>query len=79
MKVRELVKWLEQFQDQDATVEVIEHRSGSDYYDQGGTCHSVPFDPARHADYRDLRGNPYIKPDNPSYVARTLLLGEFDA
>lgn len=79
MKVRELVQWLAAFEDQDADVEVVQHSSGIGYYDQGGNARVVKFDPARHADYTDLRGNPHIKPDAPYYNARTLLLGELDA
>ncbi len=79
MKVRELVEWLAAFEDQDAEVEVVQHTQGSGYYDQGGTAASVPFDPTRHAEYTDLRGNPHIKPDWPSYEARMLLLGEMNA
>ncbi len=79
MKVRELVEWLAAFEDQDAEVEVVQHTNGSGYYDQGGTAASVPFDPTRHAEYTDLRGNPHIKPDAPYYEARMLLLGEMNA
>jgi hypothetical protein len=78
MKVREMAAWLAQFEDQDAEVEVVSHTSSGSYYEQGGTATSAPFDPAKHADYTDLRGNPYIKPDSPSYNARTLLLGELN-
>ena len=79
MKVRELVQWLAAFEDQDAEVEVVQHSSGSGYYEQGGTASVVKFDPAEHADYTDLRGNPHIKPDAPYFEARTLLLGEMNA
>ncbi len=78
MKVRELIEWLTAFEDQDAEVEVVQHFSGKNYYDQGGYVRAVPFDPNRYATYTDLRGNPFIKPDAPYYEARTLLLGEFD-
>ena len=79
MKVRELVQWLAAFEDQDAEVEVVQHTHGSGYYDQGGTAAEVPFDPARHVEYNDLRGNPHIEPDAPYYERRTLLLGEMNA
>lgn len=76
MKVRELVQWLAEFEDQDADVEVVSHTSGTGHYDQGGNASLVAFDPSKHADYTDLRENPHIKPDAPYYNARTLLLGE---
>jgi hypothetical protein len=79
MKVKELVEWLAAFEDQDAEVEVVRHTHGSGYYDQGGNASSVPFDPASHVEYTDLRGNQFVKPDAPHYNARTLLLGELNA
>ena len=50
MTVNELVTWL-LTQDQGAIVEVLEHKTGTGYYDQGGTTHSVNFDPKLHSDY----------------------------
>ncbi len=79
MKVRELIEWLSAFEDQDAEVEVVRHSSGTNYYEQGGTCSAVSFDPSKHTEYIDLRGNPFIKQDSPCYNARTLLLGELNA
>jgi hypothetical protein len=79
MKVRELVEWLAAFEDQDADVEVVQHTIGTGYYDQGGNASMVAFDPSRHAEYIDMRGNPHVKPDAPYYNARTLLLGELNA
>ena len=79
MKVRELITLLADFEDQDAEVEVVEHSSGTGYYDQGGNACLARFDPAKHMSYTDLRGNPHVKPDAPYYNARTLLLGEIDA
>ena len=78
MKVKELVQWLAAFEDQEADVEVVSHTRGTSYYDQGGNASAAVFDPEKHATYTDLRGNPHIKPDAPSYNARTLLLGELD-
>jgi hypothetical protein len=75
MKVKELVEWLSAFGDQDADVEVVRHTNGSGYYDQGGNASQVKFDPAYHAEYTDMRGNQFVKPDAPHYNARTLLLG----
>ena len=79
MKVKELVQWLSSFEDQDAEVEVVQHSRGSDHYEQGGTASVVKFDPLRHTDYTDMRGNPHVKPDASYYNARTLLLGEMNA
>ena len=75
MRVREFIEWLAQFPDQDATVEVLECRQGSPYVQQGGVTSSVEFDPEKHAEYTDLRGNPWIKDDAPYKDAHTLLLG----
>ena len=75
MRVREFIEWLAQFPDQDATVEVLECRPGSPYFQQGGVTSSVEFDPEKHAEYTDLRGNPWIKDDDPYKDAHTLLLG----
>ena len=79
MKVKELVDWLAAFDDQDADVEVVQHTSGTGYYDQGGNASLVAFDPSKNAEYTDMRGNPHVKPDAPYYNARTLLLGELNA
>lgn len=73
MLVSEFIEWLKE-QDQGATVEVVVHKSGSGYYDQGGNASTEAFAP-EHSDYTDHRGNPYIKPHCPSYNTRTLLLG----
>lgn len=75
MRVREFIEWLSQFPDQDATIEVLECRPGALYGEQGGVTSSVYFDPEKHAEYTDLRGNPWIKDDAPYKDARTLLLG----
>jgi hypothetical protein len=80
MKVHELIAWLQAFEDQDATVRVVQHStSGCGYYEQGGTASVVDFDPAQHAGYTDLRGNQFVKPHDIYYNARTLLLGEMNA
>ena len=78
MQVKELVKWLSEFPDQEATVEVILHMQGSGYYDQGGNATCVVFDPEKHVNYTDFRGNTYA--ENSRWKnSRTLLLGEIDA
>ncbi len=78
MKVRELIEWLHRFEDQDAEVKVVSHTGGTGYYDQGGNAARTSFDPERHAEYTDLRGNPFVKSTDPRFGARTLLLGEID-
>ena len=66
------------FPDQDADVEVLYHTSGTGHYDQGGNAGPVPIDPAIHAEYTDLRGNPHIKPSESYFNRRTLLLGSMN-
>lgn len=78
MKVRELIKWLQAFGDQDADVEIIEHTSGSNVYEQGGSIVQAVFDPAVHAEYSDMRGNQFVPPGAPYADKRTLLLGAFN-
>ena len=75
MTVKELAEWLKAFPDQDATVEVIVHERGTGYYDQGGNAHTEPFNPERHIEYTDMRGNQFVTPDKPYFNSRTLLLG----
>jgi hypothetical protein len=79
MKVREFVQWLAAFHDQDADVEVVRHTRGTGYYDQGGNASAELFDPEKHAEYTDLRGNPHVAPGAPWENAHTLLLGELNA
>ena len=74
MTVSQLIEWLKT-QDQDATVNVIQHKSGGGYYLQGGTAQEVPFSPEL-SEYIDMRGNEFVTPDKPYYNERTLLLGE---
>lgn len=44
MLVPEFIEWLKT-QDQTAVVKVLQHTSGSGYYDQGGWTSEVDFDP----------------------------------
>jgi len=82
MIVAELIEWLKD-QDQGATVTVVAHSLGTDYYGPSGSEHytvegkveEVEFDPGEHFQYRDLRGNKSITPDMPYYNRRYLLLG----
>jgi hypothetical protein len=73
MLVSELIEWL-RTQDQGATVEVIEHEDSHSYYRQGGQAAPVVFDPAKHTEYTDMRGNAFAA-GKPYENARTLLLG----
>lgn len=73
MTVREFIKWLET-QDQDATVEVVYHTAGRGYYDQGGNVTTREFDPSL-SEYTDFRGNQFVKPEDPRFNKRTLLIG----
>jgi hypothetical protein len=74
MKVRELIAWLQAFPDQDATVEVLHCTTGQPYYQQGGVTGAVEFDPEKHAEYTDMRGNQWAK-GKPWENSHTLLLG----
>lgn len=75
MKVRELIEWLQAFEDQEATVRVLHCESGSGYYQQGGVTHAVEFSPEDHVDYSDFRGNKFVEESSPWYNSRTILLG----
>ena len=61
MTVSQLIEWLKT-QDQDATVEVVQHKSEGGYYQQGGTVRIVQFSPEL-SEYTDTRGNIFITPD----------------
>lgn len=72
MTVAQMIEWLKT-QDQGATVEVVV----ADYCSFGGDAdpRAVDFDPDEHADYADMRNNPFAK-GQPYANTRTLLLGE---
>jgi len=71
MTVAELIEWLKT-QDQGATVFVPVGERG---YGWSGDSYSlVEFTP-EHAEYTDLRGNPFVKPDAPHFDTRSLNLG----
>lgn len=78
MNVSELIEWLREFPDQEAEVFIVEHTSGSGYYDQGGNCTEEPFNPVQHHCYTDMRNNPFISKDAPYHEKRFLLLGATD-
>ena len=52
MTVAEFIEW-RKTQDQSAEVWVIEHASGTGYYDQGGRARQGVFDPTKHAEHSD--------------------------
>ncbi len=74
MKVRELIEWLQKFDDQEATVEVLHCQPASGYYMQGGETSTVEFDPDLHAEYIDMRENQFAV-GTPWGEKHTLLLG----
>lgn len=75
MNVRDFAALLAAYPDQDATVDVLEHTPGRSYYSQGGDVKTVEFDPTKHMEYVDMRGNPHVKPDRLCYNRRYLFLG----
>lgn len=74
MKVHELVAWLQEFEDQEAEVEVLHCQRDGGYYAQGGVTGRVKFNPERHIEYTDYRDNPFAV-GQPWAQERTLLLG----
>ena len=72
MTVAELREWLAT-QDQEATVEIVAHTGNMEYL--GDTFGVREFDPEEHVDYTDLRGNQFVKEDDPRFGSRSLLLG----
>jgi len=78
MNVKELILFLEAIEDKDAEVMVIEHKSGTGYYDQGGSAREVFFDEKVHIEYTDFRGNRFVHPKSDFYNKRYLLIGAKD-
>ena len=73
MTVREMIAYLESFEDQDATVQVVVFDEGRGY--DSGSAREVDFVPSEHAEYTDLRGNPWVAEDAPYRDRRFLVLG----
>ena len=74
MNVRDFIRWLET-QDQDATVEILIGVRARCW--EGDSYRHDDFDPEKHADYTDMRGNPFAV--GKSYEnARSLFLGGED-
>lgn len=74
MNVAEMIEWLKT-QDQGATVEILRGRRGTGY--EGDSYTHAYFDPKEHAEYTDMRGNPFAK-GTPYENERTLFLGYYD-
>lgn len=75
MTVRQMIEWMSTFEDQDAIVEVVVHRAGDNYYEQGGSAETQEFNPEQHVEYRDLRGNQFVRESDTYYNRRSVLLG----
>ncbi len=72
MTVSEMIEWLKT-QDQGATVYILIEKRGGSW--QPNWVTNVPFDPAEHSDYIDMRGNPHAV-GKPYENDRTLYLGQ---
>ena len=79
MKVKELAEWLLAFHDQDAEVQVVDHFSGTGYYDQGGNAYQEFFNTDLHTEYTNFVGNKFVKDTEPHYNKSYLLLGRINA
>jgi len=75
MSVRQMIEWMSTFEDQDAIVEVVVHRDGRGYYDQGGNAETMEFNPEQHVEYTDMRGNQFVHEGNPYYNRRSVVFG----
>jgi hypothetical protein len=75
--VAEFAEWLLTFPDQGAEIEVVEHRDRGGYECQGGVASEEGFDPSKHLEYTDFRGNQFVKPDSPHFCRRYLMLGGY--
>ena len=74
MTVANLIEYLKT-QDQDATVQVVVHENERSYEMQGGSVSEQEFDPSVHVEYTDFRTFTTVKPTEPYYNKRYLLLG----
>lgn len=80
MIVKDFIAWL-QTQDQEAIVEIVNHRSGGSYYEQGGTASWDDFDKDKqweHWEYVDFRDNQFVKPHADYFGKRYLRIGGKD-
>lgn len=80
MNVKELAEWILAFHDQDAEVNIVyHHRNGTGYYDQGGNACEETFDPNKHVEYTNFKGNPFVQETAEHYNKSYVLLGRIDA
>lgn len=92
MNRKEFQTWLNQF-DEDTIIECVMHTSGTGYYDQGGNATTTTFNPDMqdtmygskipwclnsHFEYIDFTHNKFVKPDQPHYKKKLLLIGGHD-
>lgn len=71
MIVEDFIKWLKT-QDQGATVEILIGERARGY--GGDEYHKVDFDPEKHVEYTDMRGNKFAI-GKPYENTRSLFLG----
>lgn len=70
MNVAEMIEWL-QTMPQGATVRILEHHSGTGYYDQGGSVRVVDFD--SEVEYVGLSGEWGPHYELSTYAGETVL------
>lgn len=77
--VAEMIEWLKT-QPQEATIEMLSHSKGSDYYDQGGWCTQKPFDPTKKPSWchEDTQYFSHWELSGGADVGYTLLIGEVE-
>jgi len=72
MIVSDFIEWLKT-QDQGATVRVLHGIHARAW--EGDSYRRVDFDPEKHSDYTDMRGN-HLAVGKPYENSRTLFIGE---
>lgn len=75
--VAEMIEWLKTMP-QDAKVECLRHMSGSGYYEQGGWCTTVAFDPMATYDWAKDYVDLYPVMWEYDKTSNTLLIGEIE-
>lgn len=75
MKVAEFIEWLKT-QDQEAEVEILTSCEKSWGHETYNSVSRQVFDPSKHVDYSDFRGNRFVKPTEAHYNKRLLFLGD---
>ena len=74
MNVKEMAEWLLSLPDQNAIIEVVVHKYGSSYYDQGGNAHTEVFDLSEN-NFEITLGYTFRGVEYPS----SILLGVYNA